>query len=373
MSGLSLPHAHKFPTRIAIRVAIALLLLALAWLVRGLMVSAPVTPVLPPATAWNATDAIALYQARLRANSDDVEAYTMLGMALLQQVRETGDPSAYTRAETAFNQAIQRQPDLYDALVGQGMLALSRHDFRAALTWAEKAHRANPYRPDSWGIYTDAYVELGRYDEAIVAAQEMVDMRPGLASYTRVSYVRELHGNIDGAIAAMRAAVGTGLPGSEQSLWSTVQLGNLYFNRGDLTTAESLYTDALSFREDYVYALGGLARVQAARADYATAIDLYTQVTERIPLPEFLIALGDLYTITEQTQKAEEQYALVRVIQKLNEAAGMDVDMEMALFDVDHGPDALGALERAPRCVCTPFQHPRRRYAGLGALSQRQL
>ena len=34
----------------------------------------------------------------------------------------------------------------------------------------------------------------------------MVDRKPNLAAYARVSYFRELHGDLDGALAAMRAA-----------------------------------------------------------------------------------------------------------------------------------------------------------------------
>jgi tetratricopeptide (TPR) repeat protein len=38
---------------------------------------------------------------------------------------------------------------------------------------------------------------------------------------------------------------------------------------------------------------------------------------------------------------------LVRAIQQLNTRAGMNVDMEMALFNADHGTDPVQALEQA--------------------------
>lgn len=344
-----LPAATAKPmTRLFLRITLTLLILLAAWGIHRyfLPTGTGQSPVSSAAT-WTSQDAIALYQARLRTNSEDVEAYTLLGMALLQQVRETGDPSAYSRADQAFTEALTRQPDLFDALLGAGLLALSRHDFHAALDWADQARQANPYRAETWGIYTDAYVELGRYSEAIVAAQEMVDMRPGVASYSRVSYVRELHGNIDGAIAAMQAAVDACLPDTEPCLWATVQLGNLYFHQGNWEQAETVFAQALSWRGDYIYALGGMARVQAARGDVQAALKTYTELTQRMPLPEFVIALGDLYTLLEDPQKAAEQYNLVRMMQKLNQAAGVDVDLEMALFAVDHGDDATAALELA--------------------------
>ena len=43
----------------------------------------------------------------------------------------------------------------------------------------------------------------------------------------------------------------------------------------------------------------------------------------------------------------QEQYDLVRVIQQLNAGAGMNVDLELATFDVMHGADPAAALAAA--------------------------
>ena len=44
-------------------------------------------------------------------------------------------------------------------------------------------------------------------EEAFDAVQTMVDLRPDSSSYARVSYLRSLHGDTEGAIQAMVAAV----------------------------------------------------------------------------------------------------------------------------------------------------------------------
>ena len=64
----------------------------------------------------------------------------------------------------------------------------------------------NPYNGNVYGVIGDAQVELGRYQDAFATFQTMVDMRPGVASYARVSYARELMGDVPGAIQAMEAA-----------------------------------------------------------------------------------------------------------------------------------------------------------------------
>ncbi|GAB4581954.1 MAG: hypothetical protein Fur0022_47060 [Anaerolineales bacterium] len=276
-------------------------------------------------------------QSRLQQFPEDAETYAFLGLAWLQQVRETGDAAGYMLAEEALNEALRLDPQQVDGLIGQGLLALARHDFRAALAWGEQASALNPYRAQALGIQVDAYIELGEYEKAAEVLQKMVDLRPDLASFSRISYLRELHGDVSGAIEAMERAVKTGTPGHENTLWAQVQLGHLHFNRGDWEMAEAAYRAALVFRADYPPALAGVARVWAAEGNLAGAISLLEPVVERFPQAEYVILLGELYTAAGQGELAEQQFALVQVIQDLNASAGMDVDLEMALFNADYG------------------------------------
>jgi tetratricopeptide (TPR) repeat protein len=290
---------------------------------------------------------IARLQSRIRRNPDDTEAYALLGHGLLQQVRETGDVSLYAQAGHAFDAALKRDPQQVDALLGRGALALSRHQFQEALAWGERARDVNPYRAQVYGIISDAQIELGQYEAATESVQQMIDTRPDLSSYSRVSYVRELYGDTQGAIEAMELAVSAGGPATENTLWTQVQLGHLHFNNGDLAQAEITYRKAIAVRADYPYALAGIARVDAAQGRYDEAIEAYRQISERLPLPEFVIALGELYEATDRPTDAKAQYDLVRVMQQLNAGAGVDVDLELALFDAEHGAEPVKALERA--------------------------
>lgn len=292
--------------------------------------------------------AAAHMQARLRSNPDDIYAYAQLGLALLQQARESGDSAFYLRAGAAFEAALERDPQWLDALVGQGALALALHQFDDALGWAERAQAINPYRADVRGIRVDALVEMGRYAEAVAAAQEMVDLRPDVQSYSRVAYLRELHGDVAGALAAMQDAAQAARPGSEEWLWTTTQIGNLHWGRHELAQAEEAYRAALTMRPDYPYALAGLGRVEAAQGEWDAAAAIYAPLVERLPLPEFAVALGEAYEAAGRSAAAQEQYELARAIFALNAAAGMAVDLEAALVEADHGdPAAAVAQARA--------------------------
>ncbi len=289
------------------------------------------------------------YQQRVKQNPDDVQGYAVLGAAYLQKARDTGDPTFYGKAQAVIDEALRRDPQNVEALIGAGTLANARHQFREALHLGEQARALNPSVPRVYGVIADAQTELGMYDEAVATLQTMIDMRPDLSSFSRISYARELHGDMDGAVEMMQAAVQAGGPATENSAWVRVQLGNLFFNKGDLAAAERQYNGTLELLPDYVYAQAGLAHVRAAQGKTDEAISLYQQAIARMPLPEFVIGLGELYQASGKPADAAKQYDLVRAMQQLFKSNGVDTDLELALFDADHGADAGAtvALARA--------------------------
>jgi tetratricopeptide (TPR) repeat protein len=284
---------------------------------------------------------------RVQQNPAHAQSYAELGGALLQQVRETGDSSLYARALAAFEKALALEPENLDALVGRGVLALALHDFTGALAWAGQAEAVNPYRAQILGIRGDALIELGRYEEATAAVQAMVDLRPDMHSYSRVSYVRELFGQVEGAMTAMELAARTSVKGSEDWQWATTHLANLHFNSGEREAASALYEQVLQVAPAYPFALAGRARVQAAGGNFAGAVATLRPVSERLPLPEFVAALGEYYERLGDVTNARLQYEIVGVMQTLLAAGGMNVDLELATFAALHGDDVAAAVSQA--------------------------
>ena len=289
--------------------------------------------------------AIASLQERLRTAPGDWRGLADLGLAYVQQARVTADPSFYPKADGVLERSLQLQPGgNFEAMVGMGALALARHDFSGALRWGERARALNPYNGNVYGVIGDAQVELGKYREAFGTFQTMVDTRPDLASYARVSYARELQGDVGGALAAMRTAEkAAGTP--QDAAWASYQLGELYFAGGRPARAEAAYRRGVELAPDYVPPHAGLAKVDWANGRARRAIREYGWVVARFPSPEYVIALGDVYAKSGRSRLAERQYALVRVEERLFRANGVNVDLELALFDADHGrpTDALAA------------------------------
>jgi tetratricopeptide (TPR) repeat protein len=301
------------------------------------------------AGAGSAATTVRDLQARLRANAGDARSYALLGLAYEQRARETGDPTFYTKADGVLHRALALDPNDLIATGGLGSLSLSRHRFLEALALGRKALRISPTTAVTYGIVGDALVELGRYNAGFRAFDTMARIKPGLASYSRVSYGRELLGQTAGAIEAMQMAVDAATSEKEPTAWTHWQLGKLYWSVGRLDEAEHQYRSSLAAFPGYVYALDALAQVEAARGHTSKAIDLERRAVNRVPLPQFAAQLGDLYRSNGEVALARRQYALVGIIQRLLVANGVKTDLESALFDVDHGVRLRRALTLARR------------------------
>ena len=270
-----------------------------------------------------------------------------LGLRELDAARRTGEPRHYGRSQAALEQALAGSPDDVEALVGLAALEASRHRFRESLVIARRAQRLAPETAVTSAAAGDALVELGRYRDAFRAFDRLAELKPGLVAYSRISYARELLGRTGPAIEAMRLAVDAAGDQGEPAAWAHTQLGKLYFSRGRIGKAAAEYRRALAALPDYVHALDALAQVEAARGRLTMAIELERRAVERAPLPQFVGALGDLYRADSRPGLAQEQYRLVAVIDRLYAANGVATDLELALFNVDHGVRLRESLARA--------------------------
>ena len=298
---------------------------------------------------------IQLYQSHAAKNPHDFLSYGKLGAAYVQKARETGDIRYYDLAEQALKQSLELGPDpatAATATAGVALVSLGRHQFRDAAAQAEKALGLGP-TPARYAIVGDAYVEMGEYDKASRAYSKMLAM-PGPPLPSRLWHLRFLQGDPQGAIQdvqqALKGVAESDLP-RENLAWSQVQLGELYFHVGDVAKSEQAYRDALLSFRGYHLALAGLAKVQAARTRYQEAIKLYEQALAVIPLPEYVVGLGDVYTKMGRARDAKKQYELVQYIGTLNTIPHTRAiyNRGLALFYADHDLKLRETLERAER------------------------
>lgn len=277
----------------------------------------------------------------------DARSLSLLGLAYLQRARETADASYYPRAQSALGRAARLDRRDSVAVTGLASLAASRHQFRESLRLARRAVVLAPDTARGYGILGDALVELGRYDEAFRAFERMVELKPSLSGYARIAYARELLGRPRQALEAMELALDASGNVPEPTAWTLVEIGKLHFSLGELTQARQAFRSALAVLPGYPFALDGLARAEAARGRSARAVDLAQRATEAVPLPQFVATLADLYSVRGDRARAREQVELIGAIERLQAANGVNSDLELALFRIDHGIRLGETLELA--------------------------
>jgi tetratricopeptide (TPR) repeat protein len=308
----------------------------------------------PPAPLSPTVAAIERLRAAVSADPADADAQRDLGLALAQRVRETADPALYGPALAAFDAALRLEPDDARTLAGIAGVQLGKHEFGAALATAEEAIERSPSLVAAHAARVDALVELGRYDEADAAAGVMLGLAADLTTLARVSYLAELRGRLPAALAAMRAAAAAPGLAPENSAYVSALVGNLLVASGDRAAAAEAYEAGIALVPDHPPSLAGLGRLAVGAGRLEEAIARFERAAAVVPLPEYVLSLGDAQAAAGRTAAAERSFDLARAEIQLFRAAGVVVDVDLALFEADHGDpaaalrDAVAAFEAAP-------------------------
>lgn len=276
-------------------------------------------------------------QDRLRRLPADAPTWAGLGSAYVEQARVTADPAFYAQADGALDRSITLQPaGNTAALIGLGALANARHDFAVARGFAEQAIALDPAAGAAYGVLADAATQLGDTAAATDAVQRMLDVRPGVAAFTRASYELELHGRVDDARAALDRALGAATSRDELA-FCHYYLGELAWGGGGVDGASEQYERGLAVAPGDPALLQGRAKVLAARGQVPAALEAYDLLTQRVPLPQYLLEHGELLESAGRAADAQVQYRLIAEQQRLYAAQGSRDDLAAALFAADHG------------------------------------
>jgi len=264
-------------------------------------------------------------------------------------LRETGSLSYLELASRAAKASLAVLPPEQhntDALMVMSHVEYAEHQFEAARDHARRLAELDPGKSYPYHTLGDSLLELGDYDGASAAFNQMERLgrgREGLnsaATDQRLGRHAALLGNTDMAKRYYEDALGIALqspsPQRETVAWCRWQLGELAFSVGDYKSAEQHYNDALTTFPDYFRASASLGRVLAARGDLTGAISQLERAVRLVPDPSFVASLGDLYTLAGRHNEAEAQYALVEQIGRLTALNGALYNRQLALFRADH-------------------------------------
>ena len=258
-----------------------------------------------------AEQSMAVASQMIEKNPKNFEAYNALALALSRRARETSDVKFYAMAEDALKKSFEIKPGNFDGERTHVWLLLGKHEFAAA---REEARRLNKKMPDDvmlYGFLTDANVELGNYKEAEEAAQWMLDLRPGnLPGMTHAAYLRELFGDVDGALELMNMAYQSTPPSEvEDAAWIITQMAHLNLAVGKTVEAEKQLQQALKLFPGYHYALSNLAKVRIQQKRYDEAVELLRQRYTAAAHAENLYDLAEALHLAGRSDEAAKAFA----------------------------------------------------------------
>jgi tetratricopeptide (TPR) repeat protein len=272
-----------------------------------------------------------------------IEAMKRLGWAFVGKARSSYDPGFYKIAEECSLWVQSTQANDPDALLLQGHILDSLHQFKEAESVTRKLLAIRNHASEN-GLLGDVLMEQGRLDDAIISYQKMVNLRPDLEAYTRIAHMRWLKGDLEGAIDVMQMAVAAG--GSrepEATAWAYTRLGSYKFQAGDMDAAAKSANIALQFMENCAPALLLRGRILLAQHKASAAIESLRQATALAWLPEYQWALADALRETGDSQAAEA------VEGRLVNSGAVNDARTFALYLITRGEESQQALMLAQR------------------------
>ena len=303
----------------------------------------------PSSRNLSTIDRITKLEAATRSNPNAGDEWRQLGAAYVRRAFETADPAFYPLAESALRKAEKRLGPTPELLGTKATLALARHRFQDARSLASDLVRQRPAALDGRIALFDADVELGNYERAFQQIQSLVDERPNVATLSRLSYRRQLTGDLLGAEIAMRQAASAAPTGSIDRAVALAYLGDVLLESGHLAAAGRTYEQSLKIDPTNGTATLGSARVAMARGDTTGAAMILDRLVERIPLPGALGLRADLARASGDRTTATATDQLVDASVALFEANGAVVDAELAILLADRGAGSSTAALRAAR------------------------
>ena len=247
--------------------------------------------------------AIGSYNQALQVDPGFAPAY--LGLALAKIAKSPGNLSA---AQDELKQAIDKDPNLFDAYVELASLAIDQNDSTSASQYLNQAAQIVPGSPLIYYYQAQAELMAGNSDQALSDAQKsnQLDLT-FLDSYRLVGEISQSTGQASSAISALKTYLAY-VPDDPQALaW----LGASYAADGQNDLALKTFDQALNLNANQfdVYLQRGSIYLQQKNGDLAVK-DLQKAVSLKSKSYAANMALGQAFMLVEKYGNAYQQFSV---------------------------------------------------------------
>ncbi len=296
-----------------------------------------------------AAEHVEMFERRVAAHPRSANSHYMLATLQARQARESGDESLYTEAERVLRRALVLRPDYAEAELALAQALSSQHRFAESASIARSLIERWPESSGAAATLVDALTGSGDYDEAARLVDELAVAHAGPAVMARQAAIAELHGRdaeaLDLLLRAARSAKARYVARSEMA-WYLFRLSEFHALRGRNRQALAAAGAALRLEPTHLGSQVARARLLAASGALAEAIEGYESIVSRVPHPEHLATLADLYRGQRRDREAEASLAAAL---QAGRVGGSAEDRPMARLLADRRLSPSEAVHRARR------------------------
>jgi len=253
-----------------------------------------------------------LLQARAQVTREGTcAAYSALANASTRRGMETADAAFFREADQALRQCLTLHAGSIEAAKSRVFLLLAEQEYAAAAAAASRLNRRVPDDLAVYGYLADAEAGLGDYAGAVAATQWILKLRAGNpAGLERAGYLREVTGDLDGAMEATGMAYdATPAAQVEDRARLLIRMAHLRLAAGDPAEAEQFAGSALQWAPGASAALGVLGEIRMAQKRYPEAAALFRRQHETTPAPRSQFALAQALAAAGLAAEAGEAFA----------------------------------------------------------------
>lgn len=245
-------------------------------------------------------DELAFWKSRLDSNPGTYTALARYAGALTQRFHSYGNMADLLMADSILNGLNSEYKETDAGLLRSlASLNITRHRFKEADTYVQKALAIGSEKYASTLLFFDTQFELGSYTLAIAALQTCAATNE-YGYFFRLAKWKHLQGETDSAAFYMQKAAS--LSGTSLYLKQTAQsnLADLYLHEGELKQATDLYLENLSHNAADFHSLQGLGRIMLMNDHNVDGAEkLFRFIGTKNQLPD---ALYNLVWVAEQKQ-----------------------------------------------------------------------
>ncbi|MBL8290080.1 MAG: tetratricopeptide repeat protein [Rubrivivax sp.] len=228
-----------------------------------------------------------------RRDPGDAAAALALVRHCLAMFASDGDPRRLGCAQAALGRWWALADPPVDIRIQRAVVLQFSHRFDAALADLDAALRADPQAHEAWLWRAAILMVQARYAEARQACERAAPLTTPLAGIGCRAQVDATTGAADAAVRALRTALaaseGSALASRAERAWVLTRLAETEDRRGNATTAEAAYREALAIDGRDFYLLAAYADFLL---DQGRAADVLRLLAGRERVDVLLLRLG---------------------------------------------------------------------------------